>query len=237
MDKSSATPFDGYSSGKTHFTRIPEQFFTEILPQVDDLNELKTILYIHWVLDHREGAIRYIRFSEMLEDAVFMDSLEKQPVAPEVVLHDALTRAVEDAVLLRIEPDGEQEQYYLLNTVRSRAVYQGYLDGKWRPGREKYMAVGLDTVKSNIFQLYEQNIGLLTPMVAEMLKLAEKDYPGEWLEDAFRIAVENNIRNWKYIEAILRSWQERGRDDENRRDTQTNYSRYIEGEFSRFIEH
>jgi DnaD/phage-associated family protein len=66
--------------------------------------------------------------------------------------------------------------------------------------------------KPNIFTLYEQNIGPLTPMVAEILKADSETYPESWLREAMQEAVSRNIRNWKYVQAILKSWQEKGRD-------------------------
>ena len=69
-----------------------------------------------------------------------------------------------------------------------------------------------DPSKPNIFTLYEQNIGPLTPMVAEILKADAETYPESWLRDAIQEAVSRNIRNWKYVQAILKSWQEKGRD-------------------------
>jgi DNA replication protein len=230
-------PFSGFPPGKTQFTSIPELFFTCLLSQIDTAAELKVILYIFWVLDQREGSIRYIRMSEIGSDERFMSGLAEDNESPEQELEAALQAAVQRGVLLRMDPEGDQERYFFLNTARSRSTYQAFQAGKWKPGQEKYLPVSLDLVKPNIFHLYEQNIGPLTPMIAEMLKLAEQEYPQEWLEEAVEIAVANNNRKWKYIEAILKSWQERGRDDENRRDTQTNYRRYIEGEFARYIKH
>ena len=63
------------------------------------------------------------------------------------------------------------------------------------------------TTRANIFKLYEQNFGPLTPMIAETLQDAEKTYPTEWIESAMSEAVANNKRNWKYVEAILQRWQ------------------------------
>lgn len=59
----------------------------------------------------------------------------------------------------------------------------------------------------NVFVFYEQNIGALTPMIAEKLKDAEKDYPAEWIPAAFEVAVQNNARNWAYVKAILDRWK------------------------------
>jgi DNA replication protein len=81
--------------------------------------------------------------------------------------------------------------------------------------------------------LYEENIGALTPMIAEELKEAEDTYPAEWISDAFRIAVENNVRNWRYVSAILTRWKEKGRDErKNRRDTEKDRRRYTDWEES-----
>ena len=63
---------------------------------------------------------------------------------------------------------------------------------------------------SNIFQLYEQNIGMLSPLISDALLDAEKIYPATWFEAAMREAVSNNARSWKYVEAILKRWQRDG---------------------------
>jgi DnaD/phage-associated family protein len=68
--------------------------------------------------------------------------------------------------------------------------------------------------KPDIFELYEQNIGPLTPMIAEELKDAEGQYPADWFLPVFRIAVEQNKRRWSYIAAILRRWEAEGPDYE-----------------------
>ena len=65
--------------------------------------------------------------------------------------------------------------------------------------------------RPNIFVLYEQNIGLLTPLIANELEDAAERYPADWIEAAFLEAVQYNKRKWSYIRAILRSWEKDGR--------------------------
>ncbi len=85
----------------------------------------------------------------------------------------------------------------------------------------------------NIFRLYEENIGPLTPMIADTLRDAEESYPAQWIEEAIRLAVENNARSWRYVDAILSRWQEKGKDErEDRRDTEKARRRYAEWENS-----
>jgi DnaD/phage-associated family protein len=77
----------------------------------------------------------------------------------------------------------------------------------------------------NIFTLYEKNIGMLTPIIAEELKEAEKIYPPSWIQDAFKEAVDLNKRSWRYISRILERWAAEGKHDgEPGRDTQTDSS-------------
>jgi len=64
--------------------------------------------------------------------------------------------------------------------------------------------------KTNIFTLYTQEIGLLTPTIADAIEDWEKDVPEQWMKDAITEAVKNNARNWKYVEAILRRWKSQG---------------------------
>ena len=40
--------------------------------------------------------------------------------------------------------------------------------------------------RPNIFKLYEENIGPLTPLIADALKDAEETYPPEWVAEAHR---------------------------------------------------
>src|SRR5216117_216696 len=65
--------------------------------------------------------------------------------------------------------------------------------------------------RPTIYSLYEQNIGLLTPILAERLQDAEGRYPLDWIEAAFEEAVTNNKRSWRYIERILERWAAEGK--------------------------
>jgi len=95
------------------------------------------------------------------------------------------------------------------------------------------MPVELALERPNIYHLYEENVGPLTPLIADSLREAEAEFPDDWVEDAFRIAVENNKRSWRYIQAILHRWHEKGRNErkqQDRRDTEKDRRRYAEWE-------
>ena len=67
--------------------------------------------------------------------------------------------------------------------------------------------------RPNVFDLYEQEIGMITPLVADELKSAEADYPREWTETAIREAALSGKRSWPYVRAILRRWEREGKSD------------------------
>ncbi len=226
--------FQGFPSGKVHMVPIPEPFFSELLPQVDHLGELKVILFALWYVSRMEAPIRFLAYKDFARDETLMRTLGDGHQ-----LDDALERAVQRGVFLRVLPEGQglKEALYFLNTPRGRAAIEAIQRGEWRPEDEPHPAVPLVVERPNIYRLYEDNIGPLTPLIADLLEEAEKTYPQSWIEEAFQIAVERNVRNWKYIQAILKSWQEEGRDGENRRSSEENRRRYIEGKYADYIEH
>jgi len=67
--------------------------------------------------------------------------------------------------------------------------------------------------RPNIFTVYEQNCGVLTPFIAAELNYWIDLVQESWIEDAIKIAVMNNKRNMNYVAAILKRWQNEGKDD------------------------
>ena len=232
--------FSGFPAGKVRFTRVPGPFFNELLPRIDNLNELKVVLYVFWKLEHMEGDPRYLQLEDFSQDEIFMAGMNAGKKSAPANLKDGLVRAVARGALLQteLELDGKPHTFYFLNTARGRAAVSSVKSGEWRPSGDARFPIELAQERSNIFTLYEKHIGPLTPMMADSLKAAEKDYPEEWLQDAVRIAVENNARAWSYVEAILRRWREEGRDERRTQgDTEKDRRKYVEGEFSDYIEH
>lgn len=65
--------------------------------------------------------------------------------------------------------------------------------------------------QQNIFKVYTEEIGLLTPSIADALEgWLKEGMPQKWICDAIREASANNARSMKYINAILKRWDEQG---------------------------
>jgi DnaD/phage-associated family protein len=239
INNSLVTIFPGFPS-KSRSTSIPEQFFTELLRAIDHLGELKVTLYTLWRLDRMEDSTRYITHTDFTIDDDFMVGMGKTRQEAEIILVDALERATTRGTLLRAtlsQPGGGTETLYFLNTPRGRAAIETIQRGDWQPDTLRE-STPVQPERTNIFRMYETHIGPLTPLIADTMRDAETTYPSEWIPDAFRIAVENNVRKWRYVEAILNSWLEKGRDDrENLRDSEKERRKYTQGEFADYIEH
>ena len=205
--------FPGFPAGKLATTPVPNVFFSELLPLIDNVAELKVVLHLFWLIGKKRGALRYARLDEMRGDRRLLEGLATQKQPGEAVLADALERAVARGALLHTEVTRgrETEHWYMINSANGREVLGRLQSGELDIMGESGEDVQLQTERPTIFVLYEQNIGLLTPMIADELRDAERHFPAEWIADAFRQAVLHNKRNWKYVLAILERWRTEGR--------------------------
>ncbi len=231
--------FDGFASGKQPTFAIYSAFIRELLPKIDDLAELKVTLYFMWAVQQREGRFRYLRRHDFLKDSDFMAGLAGMDFAPDATLDAALEGACARGTLLRVEvPLGDAtEQLYFINTELGREALAQVQRGGWMPSPSEE-PVEIMPDRPNIYRLYEDNIGPLTPMIAELLKDAERDYPASWIEEAIRIAVETNARSWRFIQVVLDRWRREGKKDApTERPAEQDGQRFVTGKYADFIEH
>ncbi|HYN88380.1 MAG TPA: DnaD domain protein, partial [Ardenticatenaceae bacterium] len=209
--------FSGFPGGRVRFTAVPDLFFSELLGQIDDLGELKLTLHVMWRLYRKKGHYRYVSRRELEQDGPLLKALKQPGLAPGVVLDGALERATTRGTLLKllVQVDGALQEWYFLNTDRSRQAIQAIEQGELAPQTVAVpaSAIAVPAERPTIFQLYEQNVGLLQPLIAEELREASTSFPDEWIEEAFRLAAQRNVRNWRYIRSILERWAREGRDD------------------------
>lgn len=238
------TSFPGFPNGKVHLIQIPSLFFEDLMLQIESRSELLITLQAFWLLDQLEGTFRFIKIKDFLSDKRFINSLAKDTKSANQLLLQGLEQAVNRGTFITacVNIKGRDETCYFLNSPKGRAAVRAITSGQWTPSDDSASPTDLPEVLPNIFRLYEENIGPITPLLAEALGEAEETYPPQWIEDAIRIAVERNKRNWRYAEAILKKWHVEGRDakEDHTQDQQNSPEdrrRYVEGEYSEFIEH
>jgi DNA replication protein len=209
--------FEGFDDSES-LTPVPDSFFRKLLAQISDADELKVTLYVLWRISHMESKFQTLCRSEIVEDEAFMRGISVE------ALDSGLEKSVGRGSLLRVEnPEGG---FYFINSPRGRAAAEAMRKGEWR---EAARSTAPPLERPNVFRLYEENIGPLTPLLADALKDAEGAYPEEWIAEAVEEAVKRNKRSWKYVEAILKRWKEEGRaQKQDRRDAKEGRQRSIE---------
>ena len=225
--------FPGFPAGRLAQTPLPNLLFSELVPQIDDLGELKTTLHVLWLLSRKTGSPRYVTLQELAGDSTLARSLSGLAASPGEALEASLRKAVARGTLLHLLSERGQDHIYLLNSPQGRRAAEKAELGELQIATETlHIEPASPSERPNIFVLYEQNIGLLQPMIAQELEEAERIYSPEWIEDAFRIAIENNVRNWKYIRRILERWAAAGRGGDKSRDR----TWYTEEEARKYIQ-
>lgn len=229
---------------RMQFTSIPNIFFSNLMPQIDDMAELKTTLHVIGAIYRKRGYPKFVSCSELLANRSLISSLKGMAAPPPYALQNALEMATKRGVLLHLalDSDGVLESIYFLNDSPGRqAIYRIKSGNLELPGfRGSKATPYVDTEEPpDIFTLYEQNIGMLTPMISEELREAVRLYPENWVRDAIKEAVALNKRNWRYIAAILEHWTAKGRGDETyRRDSakKTDPDKYIKGKYGHMVQ-
>lgn len=204
-------PFAGFPAGARAIA-IPGLFFTAVLPQIDDPAELVVTVYFFFAHARKKGQPRFLTYAELAADGSLAAALGS---LGEGGLRRGLNAAVERGTLLRlaVEQNGAEELFFL-NTPQGRRAVAAVSAGRLKLGHlQPEPGAGREPLPS-IFALYEENIGTIGPLIADELKDAEARYPQEWIEAAFREAVNLNKRSWSYIAAILRRWEAEGPDYE-----------------------
>lgn len=228
--------FDGFPPGKERLTRIPLTFFKELLPKINDLGELKVTLYAFWRLDQLEGDVRYFQLQEILNDKIFCAGMGETPKEIKKNIQSGLDLAFKRGTFLTTEiilKDGNKILYFL-NTPRGQAALKAIKNGNWEILGEDQTLIKLKQEPPNIFRLYEENIGPITPMIADALKDAEEEYSTTMVSRAIKIAAFENKRKLSYIQGVLRNMKDKD-GKEYKKDSEKDFRRYGKGKYGEII--
>ena len=131
---------------------------------------------------------------------------------PEKNSEASLDKAIRHGIIdARVNDDIEKTRFSL-HIQNRQTRYSGSNFGEHtREDDEEKTPWLAEVARPNIFAQYEDNIGMLTPMVADELREAESHYPMSWIDEAFKEAVTQNKRSWRYVSRILERWDREGR--------------------------
>ncbi len=238
-------PFLGFPTDREHLVSLPEAFFTELLPVVVNPLELRVVLHVFWRVSRTERRPRCISLSELLSDEELARSAAQ--VAGLASPKEAILRGLElcsvRGTLLVFEAQGDEEtreRWVLVNTHRNRRwlrkVLRGEIPFPWgSPGPGPSVIVQR---RDSVFDVYEKNIGMLTPLVAEELEQAVEEYSEEWVCQAIGEAAGYHRRNWRFVKQLLERWKEQGRPGGQDRQAvvrDLDVDKYKRGKYSKFF--
>lgn len=211
-------PFGGFQMTEDRGIPIPVDFFVDVLPQLSELAEVQVTLTVFRLVDAAGGMQKPVSEFAILRDRPLRKALrvEGSPSEPDRRIGIGLDLAVGRGTLLKVvaEYGRERVNWYYVNTGANQAMIAAMGRGAAAPPPDLWQSGAVPEVapeRPTVFRLYEQNIGLLTPLIAERLVDALETYPPEWIADAIAEAVSYNRRSWRYINRILENWAVTGR--------------------------
>ena len=226
-------PYPGFPED-VRVTPLPDPLCNRLLAEIDDFAELKLILRALWLLSQERRRPKTLAVDRLLADPVLLAGVRPFASNPQAELQTALAKAVNRGVLLLMKDPENGRPRCLLNTPahRRRLAESGGAAAAANAGTPPETLAGTIPAAAAaaaaaradpygpeppalpsgvIFALYEDNIGLIGPQMAQYLQEAEDRYPESWLKAAFAQAIQDNKRSWSYISAILRRWAANGR--------------------------
>ena len=193
---------------------VPAPLLGSLLAEIDDMAELKCTLRAVALLSQKRGYPRFVTLQELQSDESLARAIPPDgETKPATLIERALGKAVRRGTLsYAIRGKGNSRQpIFGLNTEFDRRALEKAASQP-PPWSETHREPPDPSVeRPNVFELYEQNVGMMSPMIADALLEAEDMYPQEWIEDAISEAVAQNIRSWRYISRILERWEHEGR--------------------------
>jgi DnaD/phage-associated family protein len=208
-------PFGGFPA-HPDYTAVPALYLARLMPEVTDIAELKATLQAVMLMGRLRGPDRYVIFEQLAASPSFMAGLGATTDEAREALRRGLEAAVGRGSLVKLAlvQGGRETAAYALNQPAGQAALGKLQRGEIKlPDTAPAPAELPPAPPPNIFALYEQNIGMLTPMITEEIKAALKDYPEPWIRDAFKESVALNKRSWRYIQRVLEKWSSEGRSD------------------------
>lgn len=221
--------FAGFSTDT--LISLPPELFSEVIPNITLPSELKVTLHIFYRLSRQRVTPRRVSWDELHSDVLLRRSLRSvSKLRPfDDLLSEGLGAAVRRGTLLHLALPIEERvhNWYLVHTTLNRTWVE-----RLTSARTVLAPTSELPERPSVIGLYEQNIGLVTPMLIDELREAEERYPREWIEEAMREAVRSNARSWRYIRKVLERWAANGRQDAaDRAERPIDIEKYTSGEF------
>lgn len=218
VDRIVTGAFGGIVTGEDSAIPVPVEIMTGVIPKIHDIAELQVLLAVVRMSSPSPGWERPVRLDDLRSDTALRTALKLDGSARGA--DAAISRGIELSLVrgsileLQATSGRRRTSWYYLHTTANRARIEAMQQGFVEPPEELWSgdaAPRITVERPSPLRLYEQNIGPLTPLVADQILRALEVYPRGWIEDAIQESVAYNRRSWRYIQRILENWRTEGR--------------------------
>ena len=192
-------------------TRIPNAVLGRVLSTIEDADEIKLILRAIWLLEHQRGYPRYINRDDLRRDRVLSVAITDQPDFDRI-----LNSAIEHGVFVEATINGNICLMFNTEAARRASIEVSSTTDNLNKDDNGWETRSTSTGSADAFRAYEENIGILSPMIRQSILAALEDFTDEDITHAIRIAVENESRSWSFVAGVLRRWARDGIPHERR---------------------
>jgi len=206
---------------------LPAHFVEHVLPHITSIVELKVTLHVFALVTRQSVRPRRVSWDMLCDDAVLMQSLQVTSVhaRPRDLLAEGLSAAVQRGTLLhvvRADAHGRAVNWYLVRTAANEA---------WATRHNGVLDSTEPTPLPTVIAVYEQHIGVVSPMILAEIQQAQRRYPDAWIVDAIHEAVVANAHSWRYVAKILARWGRDGREQVSPESATIDAQRYTDGTY------
>ena len=192
---------------KHEFTiSISSEVLEKSIKNLNNINEIKIFLRIIHLIYQKQNL--NTETFELSLDEISNDPVTLKLLGPNSLTKDQITKKLKEICDVLIMKDFINQKIYtnkvtgITKTVFHMETFEKTNDPVISENNPK-----------NIFELYEDNVGMLNPMIVDELIQAENKFPFNWIVDAVKESATRNKRNWKYIHTILETWDREGKNN------------------------
>lgn len=189
----------------------PAPLLSTYLEKYESLEELKVLLKIIHSLYLKKEFPAFLHLGELIADPASQRIFKNVNVSEK--LKESLSELEKKGIILVIN-DKENNQRIFLNTeqVRNHISREG-IEKDFSYNKVDSNLIDFTSENQNpVINLYENNIGYITPIIYENIHDAMNEYDEKDILEAIKIATENNAKNWNYIKTILERWASEGKE-------------------------
>ena len=186
-------------------TRVPNAVLGRVMSTIEDSDEIKLILRALWLLDHQRGYPRYITHDDLRRDRVLSVAIPNQSD-----FDRTLKSAIERGIFVEASINNNICLMFNTESARRASIEVSSTTDNLNKDNDGWETPSASTSPADAFRAYEENIGILSPMIRQSILATLEDFTDEDITRAIRIAVENESRSWSFVAGVLRRWARDG---------------------------